>query len=264
MWRAYAELARVRFLAMLAYRVNYYSGILVYIVYIGGYYFIWQAVYAGRAVLGGMTAAQMTTYLAVSWMSRAFWFNNLDREIAAEIRDGTVAVQMIRPYNYLLAKLTGALGEGLFRFFFFAMPGLAVAALIIPVRFPADAGLWGTFAAALVLAFIVNSLFNVIAGLIAFFTLNNSGVLHTKRVIVDLLSGLYLPLSFYPAGVRETLGWLPFQAIGYLPNLIFTGALRGVDLWRVLAVQAAWAVILGIVAGWLWRLAGRRLVVQGG
>lgn len=35
----YAEIIRIRFLTMLAYRVNYYSGILIYAINIGAYYF---------------------------------------------------------------------------------------------------------------------------------------------------------------------------------------------------------------------------------
>jgi ABC-2 type transport system permease protein len=91
----YLDFIRIRFLTMLAYRVNYYSGILVYTLNIGVYYFTWQAIYGGKEQLAGFTAAQMTTYVAVSWMARAFYFNNLDREIATEIRDGTIAIQFI-------------------------------------------------------------------------------------------------------------------------------------------------------------------------
>ena len=57
----------------------------------------------------------MTTYVAISWMGRAFYFNNLDREIANEIRDGSVAMQFIRPYNYIFVKMMQGFGEGLFR-----------------------------------------------------------------------------------------------------------------------------------------------------
>ena len=28
----------------------------------------------------------MTTYVAIAWMARAFYFNNIDREIAMEIK----------------------------------------------------------------------------------------------------------------------------------------------------------------------------------
>lgn len=72
-WGAYLDFIRIRFLTMLAYRVNYYSGILIYSLNIGVYYFTWKAIYGDGGELGGFTASQMTTYLAVSWMARAFY-----------------------------------------------------------------------------------------------------------------------------------------------------------------------------------------------
>lgn len=104
MYSAYLDIIRIRFLMMLAYRVNYYSGIIIYAINIGAYYFLWKAIYGSKELLGGMTVTQMTTYVAVSWMARAFYFNNLDREIANEIKDGSVAIQFIRPYNYDLCS----------------------------------------------------------------------------------------------------------------------------------------------------------------
>ncbi len=260
---AYVELARSRFLTLLAYRENFWTGIAVYIVYIGAYHFLWQAIYEGREALGGLTPAQMTSYLAVAWMARAFYFNHLDREIAAEIRDGRVAIELIRPYNYLAAKLAAALGEGVFRLVFFALPGMAVACALFPVRLP-PAQVWPAFFLALFLSYWVNALVNVLTGLAAFFLLDNSGLMHARRVLVDLFSGLYLPLSFYPAWAREVLGFLPFQAIAYLPNLAFAGGLRGGALARALAVQALWIGVLALAAAALWRVAHRRLAVQGG
>lgn len=53
----------------------------------------------------------MTTYIAIAWMARAFYFNNIDREIAMEIQEGRVAVELIRPYNYLGMKVMQGLGE---------------------------------------------------------------------------------------------------------------------------------------------------------
>lgn len=108
---AYLDFIRIRFLTMLAYRINYYSGILIYSLNIGVNYFTWMAIYGNGDSLGGFTATQMTSYVAVSWMARAFYFNNLDREISTDIRDGSIAIQFIRPYNYVLVKMMQGLGE---------------------------------------------------------------------------------------------------------------------------------------------------------
>ena len=81
----YIEMIRMRFLMMLAYRLNYYTGILIYTINIGAYYFLWNAIYGDKSSIEGMTSGQMTSYVAIAWMARAFYFNNIDREIAMEI-----------------------------------------------------------------------------------------------------------------------------------------------------------------------------------
>lgn len=165
---AYIDFIRIRFLTMLAYRVNYYSGILIYTLNIGVYYFTWKAIYGGGGELGGFTASQMTTYLAVSWMARAFYFNNLDREISTDIRDGSIAIQFIRPYNYLMVKMMQGLGEGMFRFMMLMIPGMAIAMLLYPVKLPTAPSAWAGFLVMLFFSFLINSQLNVITGLMAF------------------------------------------------------------------------------------------------
>ncbi|GIQ61845.1 hypothetical protein PACILC2_04130 [Paenibacillus cisolokensis] len=46
---AYLDLIRIRFLMMLAYRVNYYSGIIIYAINIGAYYFCGRRFMARRS-----------------------------------------------------------------------------------------------------------------------------------------------------------------------------------------------------------------------
>lgn len=55
---------------------------------IGAYYFLWIAIYGGKGSIQGLSVIQMTSYIAVSWMARAFYFNNIDTEIAQEIKKG--------------------------------------------------------------------------------------------------------------------------------------------------------------------------------
>ncbi|WP_134699856.1 ABC-2 family transporter protein [Ammoniphilus sp. YIM 78166] len=260
----YVEMIRIRFLMMLAYRVNYYSGILVYSINIGAYYFLWNAIYAGQPSLGGLTPLQMTSYVAVSWMARAFYFNNIDREMAMEIKDGKVAIEMIRPYNYLAVKMMQALGEGMFRLLFFSVPGMVIVSFFFPIVFPSDWTSWAVYGVSLMFSFIINTEINLITGVLAFFFLNNDGIMRAKKVIVDLFSGLILPISFYPDWARAILEYLPFQAIGYLPGLIFTGAIEGEALQQALLVQLIWSLVLLLPLYFLWIQAKKTLVVQGG
>jgi ABC-2 type transport system permease protein len=264
MLSAYLEIIRMRFLMMLAYRVNYYSGIIIYTLNIGAYYFLWKAIYGTNETLGGMTVSQITTYVAVSWMARAFYYNNLDSEIAREIKDGSVAIQFIRPYNYIFVKMMQGLGEGIFRLLLFMVPGMVVVSLLFPVKLPTDPVVWVVFILMLFLSFLINSQINVITGLFAFFLENNDGLIRMKRVMVDLFSGLIVPMSFFPGWAEGILKLLPFQAITYLPGSVFTGKVTGNAIYEVLGVQLLWFLLLILPLGLLWRSARTRLFVQGG
>ncbi|UHA71810.1 ABC transporter permease [Paenibacillus sp. 481] len=264
MGSAYLELIRMRFLMMLAYRVNYYTGILIYTLSIGVYYFTWKAIYGGQETLGGFTADQMTTYIAVSWMARAFYFNNLDREIANDIRDGSVAIQFIRPYNYVIVKMMQGFGEGIFRLLLFMTPGMIIACLLFPVKLPTDPKLWIIFLFMLFMSFLINSQINIITGLMAFYLENNEGLMRMKRVVVDLFSGVIIPISFFPGWLLAANEWLPFQAITYLPSSVFTGRIPDERILGVVGIQLLWFVLLIIPIILLWRSARKRLFVQGG
>ncbi|WP_248929773.1 ABC transporter permease [Paenibacillus hamazuiensis] len=264
MLNAYLDIIRIRFLMMLAYRVNYYSGIVIYALNIGAYYFLWKAIYGSSESLGGMSITQMTTYVAISWMARAFYFNNLDREIANEIKDGSVAVQFIRPYNYIIVKMMQGLGEGLFRLLLFSTPGMIVVYFLFPISLPADAHTWLMFMAMIFLSFLINSQLNIITGLFAFFLENNEGMMRMKRVVVELFSGLVVPISLFPDWAAWLMKLLPFQAITYLPGTVITGKAAGNAALQALGVQLLWFVLLIVPMVWLWTSARTRLFVQGG
>ena len=264
MTSAYLDFIRIRFLMMLAYRVNYYSGIIIYAINIGAYYFLWKAIYGEAETLQGFTVIQISTYVAVSWMARAFFFNNLDREISNEIVDGSVAIQIIRPYSYILVKMMQGFGEGLFRLLLFMIPGMIIVSFIFPIELPTEPKTWLIFFIMIWFSFLINSQINILTGLCAFFIENNQGLMSMKRVMVDLLSGVIVPMAFFPGWAISVMNWLPFQAITYLPSSVFTGRIQGDEVWNALYIQITWTLLLIIPIMLVWRAARRRLFVQGG
>ncbi|MDQ0258040.1 ABC-2 type transport system permease protein [Evansella vedderi] len=260
----YGEMIRIRFLMMLAYRTNYYSGILIYSINIGAYYFLWQAIYGSQETLGGLSVMQMTTYVAIAWMARAFYFNNIDREIAQEIQEGKVAIEMIRPYHYLAVKTMQGLGEGLFRLLFFSVPGMFIIWLAFPIDFSNSLNVWALFFISIIFSFIVNTQINLITGILTFFLLYNTGLIRAKRVVIDLFSGLLLPISFYPIWAQDIMMFLPFQAISYIPSMIFTEGFTGAEVYSALGIQLFWALFLIIPIQFLWVIAKKQLIIQGG
>jgi ABC-2 type transport system permease protein len=260
----YLEMIRIRFLMMLAYRTNYYTGILIYSINIGAYYFLWNAIYGSKEQIVGLSVMQMTTYVAVSWMARAFYFNNLDREMALEIMEGKVAIELIRPYNYLTMKTMQGLGEGIFRLFFFSAPGMIIVYFIFPIHFTWEPSVWGLFGVSILLSFFINTELNLLTGITTFFLYNNSGLIRAKRVVIDLFSGLLLPISFFPGWAQDIMKFLPFQGISYFPSMILTKGFSHQQAIDAILQQFVWVIVLIVPIQILWYLARKQLIIQGG
>ncbi len=260
----YIELMRMEFVNNLAYRTTYFTGIFNYSIQIGAYFFLWEAIYSGRKVLGGLNKEEMITYLIVAWVVRSFYFSNLDRRVAVEIRDGKIALELIRPYSYQMVKYARAFGEALFRIIFFAIPAGVLIYLIRPFGLPASWQNGLVFLLTMLGSFAITAQISMLAGFLAFFTRSTSGIYRAKRVVMDLFSGLLLPISFYPEWARNIIKLFPFQTVSYMPNLIYLGKISGVAALKVVLLQGFWIVVLGFTAFWFWRFAVKHVVIQGG
>src|ERR1700730_5407856 len=93
--RAGLPFARIGFLNMLAFRARYYVGVLTYLFNVSVYYFIWRAVFRSGQTVMGLTLDDMITYVAVGWAIRSFYFNEIDRDLAGQVQEGKLAMNLI-------------------------------------------------------------------------------------------------------------------------------------------------------------------------
>jgi ABC-2 type transport system permease protein len=260
----YFEFARAAFLKILAYRLRYYTGIVTYFINVSVYYFIWKAVYGSSDGVGGYDLGQMVTYVAVGWIIRSFYFNNVDREMAAEVQEGKIAVLLIKPVNPQAMYVAQTVGESCFRALLFTLPISVVLYMVYPIRPPASLFSGFVFVLSCLLALLIFTLINFIVGTMALQIQSIVGVIRAKYFVVEFLSGLLLPLSFFPAGLQRWISCLPFPHISYTPLLIYLGKAQGSAAWQSLGAQALWALALFAAGRMYWEFSMRRLSIQGG
>jgi len=136
--------------------------------------------------------------------------------------------------------------------------------LVYPVLPPASPAALGLYLlSGLLSAFLVGAI-NFCVGLVAIRTTSILGVLRAKYLVLELLSGLLVPVAFFPERVREVLVWLPFLHMNDTPGRIWLGLATGADAARALGLQAAWTLALLLLGRLLWTATARRIEVQGG
>jgi ABC-2 type transport system permease protein len=262
--RPYWAFARVGFVNTLAYRLRYFTGIVTYFIYVSVYYFIWKAIYAHSASIEGFDFAHLLTYIGVGWIIRSFYFNNIDQEIAYQVMEGRLAMDLIKPVNIQLMYVARAAGESVFRLALLTVPTAVVLFLVYPLRLPASVGHAGAFLVSVSLSFLIVAAINFAVGTFALRLQSILGLLRAKFFLLELFSGLLLPMTFFPHMVQKILDLLPFQSISYVPMLIYLGKLNGGGLARAIAIQILWVAILLALGDGLWRWSTRKVIIQGG
>ena len=131
--RNYLEYSRIGFVNILAFRLRYYTGVATYLINVTVYYFIWKALYATDAEFArGFSFEDMVTYVAVGWVIRSVYFNNVDQNMASDVMEGTIALSMLKPVTIQARYIGQALGEAGFRLLLLTAPTALVITLIFP------------------------------------------------------------------------------------------------------------------------------------
>jgi ABC-2 type transport system permease protein len=258
------EFARIGFLNMLAFRLRYYTGVITYFINVTVYYFIWRAIYQVDPGFASFSFPQMTTYVAVGWIIRSMYFNNIDSEMAEDILEGKITMVMIKPVSVQWSYIARAVGESAFRLCLLTTPTALLLGLIFPVLAPASAAHFEAFLASVAGSVLLVAALNFAVGCCAVRLTSILGLLRAKFWAQDLLSGVLVPVTLFPAPLRQVSRWLPFEHIGFTPMAIYLGKISWRQTAEALALEALWIVALLGFGTWFWRAMSRRIMVHGG
>ena len=260
----YVEFSRVGFVNILAFRLRYFTGIITYFLNVTVYYFIWTAVYSGGLPIAGYSLAQMITYVSVGWMIRSFYWNTIDQEMAYEVIEGKIAMDLIKPVSVQWMWIFRAMGESAFRLGLLTFPTAVVVALVFPVQGPASSGDFFLFLVAVLGSFFLMGAINFMIGTCAIPLKSILALIRAKYWLIELLSGLLIPMAFFPGEIQKVLAWLPFEHIAYTPLQIYLGKLDRIQSLRALATEWFWVVVLLVLAHLWWNRSLRDITIHGG
>ncbi|MEV7655916.1 ABC-2 family transporter protein [Streptomyces anulatus] len=202
--------------------------------------------------------------VAYAWVSQGLYSVVLlwgDGELSKKVRTGDVAIDVSRPWNLQGALLAIDLGRAAFAVITRLAPPIAIGALFFSFRFPERTAAWALFAVSAVLAVVISFTLRFILELTTFWLMDVKGVTQLYSVVAGTLSGLTIPLAFFPHWAQEILWLTPFPAVLQFPVDIFIE--RG-EAGEILLQQAIWAAGLTLLAQFLYGRAQRKLVIQGG
>lgn len=261
--RTYVEFALKKFQNKMAYRLEFFMGIINTVITIVVYLCIYKALYGDMREVDGITFSMVATHFVISLgLSGAFEYNEMF--LQDKVHDGSITNEFLKPVNFIFRLMAENIGEGLFKVIFNFLPAVVITMFYVKLSPPASAINMVVMLISVILGYLILWLIGFIVQTWSFWLFSVWGIMTIKNVIVKILSGTLLPLWFMPETVRKVISFTPFESIYFTPIQIYLGEIGGMELVQKMFIQVAWIGILGIIAGAFWKKGTKKLVVQGG
>lgn len=277
MFKKYKPFFKAGAMAQMAFKFNIFSWFFIAIFEWACLICLWFSVYRASeggmdAVINGFTFKEMIVYTVfINILTFAVFINDTFHQINDEIKDGTIAISFIRPISYRGRFVAQNLGMASVNLLILAIPALTVSMVVfIKTGFLSYAS-WIVLARSIVffflnvfVAILITDAISYNMGVLCFYTTQAFGINQMRDVIVSFLSGVMIPVSFFPGRFKDIVNVLPFAGLAQNPILILQGKTSLHESALMLGKNIFWLIIFEIL-GWLsFKAASKKVTVQGG
>ena len=268
-FKSYLPFTRAGMQTAVTYRVNFLFIVVGCAVQLCVSFFIWSAVFASsnQTDFMGFSRADMITYISIAFLTGFLTYSEAMYVIGEEIREGSIAMRVLKPVSFNLTFLFHELGARAISSAFVFFPVVGGVEIYRAIAFGAvqfDPAQFLGFVVSALLGFMIQFFFSTCCGYAAFVFQNIWGANMMRQAIVIFLSGEVIPLAFLPAWAGNTLRFLPFASLSYTPVMIYLGRYTGASALGFLGLQLFWLLFFVALAEVIWRIVIKRLCVQGG
>ncbi|MBQ8131586.1 MAG: ABC transporter permease [Bacilli bacterium] len=266
--RAYLSYFKLKFISGLQYRSAALAGIATQFFFGFVYIMVYVAFYESGSSEVPMELSSLITYV---WLNQSFFalINQFykDPELFQLIRSGNISYELSRPKNMYFLWYFKILGQRLANVVMRFFPLLLVTSFLPePYRFslPNSLSAFGLFLLSLLIGTLLVTAISTLYPILTLLTMNEKGIVNIVVVIADLLSGVGVPIVFFPEFLKRISACLPFQYISDLPFRIYVGNISIADGIFGMMIQFIWLILMILLGAILMKRNLKRVVVQGG
>ena len=266
--RAYITYFKLKFISGLQYRQAAYAGIATQFFFGFVYIMVYIAFYKSGGKNIPMTLSEMITYI---WLGQAFLslINQFtrDQELFKLVKDGGISYELARPKNLYFMWYFKVLGTRLANVTLRVFP-LILITFILPepynLSLPSNLLCFIVFFLSLFMGTLLVTGLTVLYPIVTLHTMSEKGIVNMVITVSDILSGLVVPIPFFPLFLQKISSVLPFQYISDLPFRIYVGNISIENGIIGIIIQFIWLIIVVLLGEILLSKSMKRVIVQGG
>lgn len=111
---------------------------------------------------------------------------------------------------------------------------------------------------------VINFLYSFLFGSSVIWLRNSFFLDNINSVLFSLFSGAFVPIWFFPEGLKAVSAFLPFRYVVFEPTAIFVNTKSFEESAAVLGMQLMWIALLYGAVTFVWNRGRYKIMIQGG
>jgi ABC-2 type transport system permease protein len=248
----------------LQYIMNILMGFVIFFIVLFVFLNLWQYIYSDPGqLIDGYTMNQTIWYVI---LTEIIWFgtrnNTITSQISNDIKSGSIAYVINKPYHYILYMITRNLAEIALKFFLYLGAGLLIGYLCIG-SLP---GFHPGYLPLIIPVFIAGTMINIFLTMsisVLSFWIEDAAPFHWIYIKIILILGILFPIEMFPAWAQPIIKCTPIYVVTYGPAKLVIDFDRKLFLQVILTqgiyLAASFLLLMGI-----YRRGVKKINVNGG
>ncbi len=247
------------------FRFDYLLGTVFAFFYIVLKVSLWKGLYgAGGTEIGGIALNSMIAYSIIAGFTEGVTKTSVMKELNDSVADGTISGHLLLPMGLKKYLFIRSLTRGIFHTIYAILPSVAAAMLLFGFRISIGPANLVLYFCSVCMGTAINFLYQFLFGSTVIWLHNSFFLGNINSVLLSLFSGAFVPIWFFPEGLKALSEFLPFRYIVFEPTAILVSVKSYEETAAVLGMQLVWVAVLSGAVSLVWNRGRHRLMIQGG
>lgn len=243
------------------YGKNVIGGTLIFMMFIFVFFNLWNVIFKDNTI-SGYTFAQMIWYICIAELIVTSMRSSVYYEIGQEIKSGSIAYQLGRPYHYIFYQFANCMGGVVVNFLMYSLIAFVLGTLLVGVPPVDNLMMLPWFLLSTLLSMALQFFIMITIGLVAFYVEENRPFFFIYSKLI-LLLGTFVPIEFYPDWVQKALQYLPISFVAWAPAKMFVNFSISHAL-IVIPIQAFWIAVFVAISMAIYSKGVKSINAHGG
>jgi ABC-2 type transport system permease protein len=262
--RKYIFIYKATLIESLQYVMNIILGFITFFMMLFVFICLWNYIYSDSAnIINGYTMEQMIWYVI---LTEIMWFGSrnatLSRQISEDIKSGTIAYGINKPYHYILYIIAKHLGEITVKMLLFVGAGLVIGGVFVGAIPGFKISRLPFILISALLGTLINAFLRMSISVLSFW-IEDSTPFHWIYDKLIIVVGMLFPVEMFPVWAQPAIRCSPIFVVTYGPAKLVIDYSHSVFL-QVLSVQLIYFTVTLFILLAMFQGGVKKLNVNGG